>query len=308
MKIGIVGSREFPQLNLVDTFISDLPDNITIVSGGARGVDAMARECAEKYGLSYIEYLPDLSNCQEKREYTEAYYKRNQQIVDHSDLIVAFTEKTSGGTWDTIKRARQKGIPCKIIKPFLLFPGQEEIEKPEEKVEVADTKGKGPFHLRRITLGSFALNLKRYADENFLADFVNWKDNDPKRFSEEFSGKYLEFFEKFNPGVVHAITPAPRSIRHLDRDHCMLHVCETVAKKLNCDFVELFQPWQKVKRCREVTGRPDIAISDNVQKYIGKVVYILDDVVTTGITLQSACKALTALQIHCHGLAYMFWS
>ena len=309
MKIGIVGSREFPQLNLVDQFIQDLPAGVSIVSGGARGVDSMAAECAKKYGLSYIEYLPDLSACHEKHEFTEAYYQRNQQIVDNSDMIVAFTEKTNGGTWDTIKRARAKKIPCKIIKPFLLFPGQEEMEKAEEpKIEATDSKGKGPFHLRRISLCSFALNLKRYADENELADFVNWKDSNPKRFAEVFSVKYLEFFEKFNPGVVHAITPAPRAIRHLDREHCMNYTCEIVAKKLNADFVELFKPWNKIKRCREIKNRPDIEVSENVKKYIGKVVYILDDVVTTGITLQTACKALTSLGIHTHGLAYIFWS
>ena len=61
MKIGIVGSREFPQLNLVDQFIQDLPAGVSIVSGGARGVDSMAAECKaltslgiHTHGLAYM--------------------------------------------------------------------------------------------------------------------------------------------------------------------------------------------------------------------------------------------------------------
>jgi predicted Rossmann fold nucleotide-binding protein DprA/Smf involved in DNA uptake len=48
MRIGIVGSREFPQLKLVDFFINDLPMGVTIVSGGAKGVDSYAVDYAKK--------------------------------------------------------------------------------------------------------------------------------------------------------------------------------------------------------------------------------------------------------------------
>ncbi len=51
MKIGIVGSREFPQLKLVQWFINDLPKGVTVISGGARGVDGAAAEQARKNGL-----------------------------------------------------------------------------------------------------------------------------------------------------------------------------------------------------------------------------------------------------------------
>lgn len=36
MKIGIVGSRSFPQSKLVNWFVDDLPMGVTIVSGGAK--------------------------------------------------------------------------------------------------------------------------------------------------------------------------------------------------------------------------------------------------------------------------------
>ena len=49
MKVAVVGSREFPQLQLVEWFIKDLPQGVTVISGGAKWVDTcaatMARQC-----------------------------------------------------------------------------------------------------------------------------------------------------------------------------------------------------------------------------------------------------------------------
>lgn len=311
MKIAIVGSRNFPQLNLVEQFIRDLPMDVTIVSGGAIGVDAMAREMAVKYGLNYLEFLPNKDNCTQRHEFTKAYYDRNQQIVDHSDLIVAFTEKETGGTWDTIKRARKLQKPVKIIKPFLLFPGQ---DLPDEKddnvnsVEVSNEKGKGPFHLKRIGLCSFALSLKRYTNPITLADLVNWKDTEPSRFAEHVIPKFIDFFQKNNTGCIHAITQAPKSRRHLDRIHPMDIVCHEVSNFLGCEYVEIFQPWEKTGRGRGIKHPLKITTSPEIVHHIDKVVWVLDDVITTGETLRLSCKALNSMSIHAHGLGFILWS
>jgi hypothetical protein len=308
MKIGIVGSREFPQLNLVEQFIRDLPLNTTIVSGGAKGVDAMAKEMASRYGLNYIEFLPDTSQCRARHDYTQAYYQRNQEIVNHSDLIVAFTEKETGGTWDTIKRARKSQKPIKIIKPFLLFPGQELQEEKDDSIEISNEKGKGPFHLKRIGLCSFALSLKRYINPITLADLVNWKDTDPQAFAEYATPKFIEFFEKNNPGCIHAITQPPKSKRHLDRLHPMDIVCQNVAKHIGIEFVQLFEPWEKTGRGRGVKHPLKIVTAVGIEKFIGRVVYVLDDVITTGETMRISCKSLNTMQIHAHGLGFILWS
>jgi phosphoribosylpyrophosphate synthetase len=311
MKIAIVGSRDFPQLKLVEQFIKDLPHGITLVSGGAKGVDATAREMAAKYGFAFEEYLPNLEGCKERHEFTKRYHERNQQIVDNADMVVAFTEKEKGGTWDTIKRARRKNIPVKIIRPFLLFPGfdepDEDIDEDEVIPRTEKQKGKGPFHLKRITLGSFALTLKRYMDPLFLADLVNAKDNNPELFCELVLPTYLDFFEKYNPGYVHAISQAPKSKRNSGKQHCMDLVCKKVADALGCEFVELFENWDKPGRgVKNWDGQ--IVVKEKVKNYIGKIVYVLDDFVTTGQTLQKSCKALTSLEIHAHGVAFMLWS
>lgn len=47
--------------------------------------------------------------------FTEAAHRRNQQIVDESDSLIAFPCQHSKGTWDTIRRAKKKGIPVEVI-------------------------------------------------------------------------------------------------------------------------------------------------------------------------------------------------
>jgi len=234
MNIGIVGSRTFPQIQLVDWFIRDLPNGVTILSGGAQGVDRAAIHYVRKYGHEAIEHLPDVPKGEKKErwEIIKAYYDRNQQIVDSSHFIVAFTEKQKGGTWDTIKRASRSGKPVKIIKPCLFLGGEEETKEPEvqedleEKIE--NKKGKGPFQLKRISLGSYALKLWRYLDDIEWADFINGKDDSPKETAEKLIPDFLNFFKDNPPGVIHAITQPPKSIRHIDKPHIMDFVCNKV--------------------------------------------------------------------------------
>ena len=232
MKIGIVGSREFPQLKLVEWFIRDLPKGVSVISGGARGVDSAAAENARKCGLPVEEILPNLEGCNERHEFTQRYYERNQRIVDQSDIVVAFTEKENGGTWSTIKMAVKAKKPVKIIKPSLFFPG--ETEEPETGAENSEEPegrqiGKGPFHIKRVSLGSFALRLKRYMEPTEWASFIVDKENNPEALAERISPYFIKFFESNNRfGMVHAITMAPRSIRNQDKPHVMDFVCKKI--------------------------------------------------------------------------------
>ncbi len=308
MKIGIVGSREFPQLKLVEWFIRDLPKGLTIISGGARGVDSAAAEHGRKFGLQVLEYLPDLTGCKERHEYTVRYHERNQKIIDDSDMVVAFTEKDNGGTWDSIKRATKAGKPVKIIRPSIFFPGETEepTEEPDETAEgEEDRKGKGPFHLKRISLGSFALRLKRYMEPTEWAQFIVDKGDRPEALADRMAPDFIKFFEANSRfGTIHAITTAPRSIRNLDKPHVMEFVCNKVAGHFGIDYAPMFAAWDKKSRGR-FAAHPDIEILPGVEKWIGKVIFVLDDVTTTNFTLQAAVRALTALEIHAHGVCYV---
>lgn len=95
MKIAIVGSRNLTIHNLDDY----LPEGVTeIVSGGAKGIDACAREYAEAHGLTLTEFKPDY-----RRYRGGAAFIRNKEIVDYSDLVIAFWDGKSHGTSQAIK-------------------------------------------------------------------------------------------------------------------------------------------------------------------------------------------------------------
>ncbi|MBN1604611.1 MAG: DUF2493 domain-containing protein [Chitinispirillaceae bacterium] len=315
MKIAIVGSRSFPQLKLIEWFVNDLPLGVVIVSGGAMGVDKAAEEFAKNRGLEFVEFLPDLTGCSARHEFTEKYYERNQKIVDHSDLIVAFTEKEHGGTWDTIKRARKANKPVKIIRPSLLFPGdtkEEPVDETIQEEQETDTesrehnkKGRGPFQIKRVSLGSYALRRKLYITTEEWADIVVMKDNSPDELSEKMFPAFVNFFKNSKHfGFIHAITVPPRSIRNIDKKHVMDILAQKVANEFGCDFVRMFEPWEKNSRGR-FAKHGEIKVLPEVSKYIGKVIWVLDDVTTTKFTLRAAVQSLMSLEIHAHGLAYV---
>ena len=90
MKIAIVGSRSITVNNLGDY----LPENTTeIVSGGAIGVDRSARNYAKTHNIKIKEFLPEY-----ERYGRSAPLKRNLQIIDYADEVIAFWDGMSHGT------------------------------------------------------------------------------------------------------------------------------------------------------------------------------------------------------------------
>ena len=124
MKVAIVGSRSLHVENLKHF----LPWKTTeIISGGAKGIDAQAREYALAHGIKYTEYLPEYDKY--KRA---APLKRNITIIEQADLVVAIWDGVSRGTSFVIKECRRRG---KKIRVFVLT-----TETPEEQAERMKTE------------------------------------------------------------------------------------------------------------------------------------------------------------------------
>lgn len=100
MKVAIVGSRDLT----VEDLGSYLPENTTeIVSGGARGIDTCAREYARTSGIKLTEFLPEY-----EKYGRSAPLKRNLQIIDYADTVIAFWDGMSRGTNYVIKQCVQR--------------------------------------------------------------------------------------------------------------------------------------------------------------------------------------------------------
>jgi uncharacterized phage-like protein YoqJ len=123
MKVAIVGSRDFPDPDAVRDAIRrhvrellEHDIDLTVVSGGARGVDTWAEDAADEIGVPTLILKPDwadidASGAVVKRRADGTWYNalaghwRNQKIVDVSDEVHAFWDGRSSGTRDTLQRA-----------------------------------------------------------------------------------------------------------------------------------------------------------------------------------------------------------
>ena len=107
MKLAIIGSRTVDQLS-IEPYV---PENTTeIVSGGAKGVDTLAREYAEAHGIPFAEFLPDYA-----RYKRAAPLKRNEEIARYADEALAFWDGHSKGTAHTLKEFERLGKKITVI-------------------------------------------------------------------------------------------------------------------------------------------------------------------------------------------------
>lgn len=105
----VTGSRDFPELDLVDAFVDRLDADVTLVVGDARGVDARARARAEARGLA-VEPHPVTD--EEWALYGKrAGPMRNRRMVEslhRGDRVQAFWDGRSRGTAGTVEMARAR--------------------------------------------------------------------------------------------------------------------------------------------------------------------------------------------------------
>lgn len=143
MRVGIVGSRGYPDLSQIERFVDALvrkyPD-CWIVSGGARDAD----ETAEEAGRVRMMHVRSFRPVQRRRHYEivlfetgrrpetvrgtdnrplsfktfrDAALHRNGLIAGEINQLAAFHYQNSSGTMDTILKARARGIPAHVYHP-----------------------------------------------------------------------------------------------------------------------------------------------------------------------------------------------
>ena len=113
MRVAIVGSRRFADLDRVTEYVKSLPQRASIITGSASGVDAAATKAARAKGIP-VQVMPasfdELSDAGKSAA-------RNQRLIDACDVLVAFWDGVSKGTRATIERALDSG---KEVHVFVL--------------------------------------------------------------------------------------------------------------------------------------------------------------------------------------------
>lgn len=99
MKIAIVGSRDFQNLDAVRAFVRKLAPGTIVVTGGAAGVDLAAESEARVCGLPE----PLVIRPEYKKHHPKLAPKiRNRRIAFECGAMVAFWDGNSGGTANAI--------------------------------------------------------------------------------------------------------------------------------------------------------------------------------------------------------------
>ena len=115
-KVIIAGSRGFSNYKLLketcDDFLRDIKKeyNIVIVSGGARGADKAGEKYANDWGYDLEIYPADW-----KKHGKAAGFRRNEQMAQTADAVIAFWDGESHGTKHMIDVAEEKGLDKRVV-------------------------------------------------------------------------------------------------------------------------------------------------------------------------------------------------
>jgi hypothetical protein len=114
MIVAIVGGRGFSDLKIFNQGVYDftkIHGLITkVVSGGAKGADTMAANFAKRFQIELIEFIPDWEKFGKS-----AGYRRNKDIVEASEAVIAFWDGQSKGTKHSIDIAKSLGKIVHIV-------------------------------------------------------------------------------------------------------------------------------------------------------------------------------------------------
>jgi len=107
MRVAVIGSRN---LEIEDIGKYTPPKTTEIVSGGARGIDTVAKNYAIKNNIKLVEFKPDY-----RRYGKGAPLKRNLQIIAYADIVIAIWDGKSKGTKYVIDNCEKNKLKVIIV-------------------------------------------------------------------------------------------------------------------------------------------------------------------------------------------------
>lgn len=106
MKTIIAGSRNVTDPDIIEKAVTESGFEITeVIEGGAKGVDTIAREWAQKRPITVTEYKANWAKFGKA-----AGPIRNKTMADNADALIAVWDGESRGTKNMIELARKLGL------------------------------------------------------------------------------------------------------------------------------------------------------------------------------------------------------
>lgn len=116
IQVMVTGSRSYSDYQTMRYALRKIDDlyggYLVLLHGGAAGADTVASNVAQQLGWSIREFPADW----------EFYGKRagpirNQEMIDEQpNIVLAFPEKGSIGTWDAVRRAKKANIRVEVFQ------------------------------------------------------------------------------------------------------------------------------------------------------------------------------------------------
>ena len=110
MKLAVIGGRDFEDYDLLKKNLDEIKNIHCIVSGGAKGADLLAEMYASSHDLP-VKIFPANWDKYGKK----AGFKRNKQIVEECDYLIAFWDGVSRGTQNSIELCEKNRVPYLIV-------------------------------------------------------------------------------------------------------------------------------------------------------------------------------------------------
>lgn len=281
--------------------------------GGALGADTMALEAACPHDVHRVVFVPFgvadqpksardvIRSCADDvleldlPHSKSAYLKRNGIMIDGADRVVAFTDgRTTGGTADTIRKALVLDIPVTIV------PVESSRRNPK---------------IKGIDLSAELWALQTYVSatdgRHVLSDII--RRNKVGRASNAERTKIVRqlttlISKTTRLAAADAIVAMPRRVPNAPSD--MEAIAEHVAEMLGLALRRLVrteEPTGGVVKVRRLRFSADEHARTLVYHGpIDETVIVLDNVVTTGASLEGAFRAVRAAKCRPLGLSVLY--
>ncbi len=174
-----------------------------------------------------------------------------------------------------------------------------------------------PLHVKRVRLGVFACVDQRTLAPKAWELFYAWKEAPSSHpgVTEHFAEELARLIREALPVLPHdalVTVPPQGKSAHTGGEYAAGFLGRAVAHRLDRDFATLFAPQRgKTRHGRfaslERREAFELVHPDLELELSGRLVVVVDDLITSGRTLQRCLKALAEAGAVAFGFAYMSW-